>query len=216
MQGIKIIVFDLDGTLVDTMSAFADIAAGLMTQVYGMNQERARLEYLRTSGIPFFKQLNIIFPGDERNAEVAAQFEMNKLDVRKLNKVDDETRVALSKLTEQYKLAISSNNYEQNVIEFARNEDLRFDFCLGFKTGLSSKGKKHFQFLCDTLGITPAEILFIGDALHDARIAAECGVNFMAKLGTFAENDFKKINPAVACLNKVSELHHLLQQSPKY
>lgn len=210
MKNIKIIVFDLDGTLVDTMGIFADMAAELMAQNYGMKLDKARAEYLRTSGQPFFKQLNVLFFGNERNAEVAAQFEMNKLEVRQTNRVSLETRDALSNLKQKYHLAISSNNYEQNVKDFVKSENLEVDFPLGFRTGLSSKGKKHFKFLCDTLGIEPQNILFIGDSLNDAKVAAECRVNFVAKLGTFTEDNFIKIFPNIKCIKRIAELNNLL------
>lgn len=208
-KDIKAIVFDLDGTLVDTMGEFTDIAAKLISENYGLSEELAKAEYKRTSGKPFFKQLNELFHGNEKNAEVTAQFEMDKLDVRKTNVVSDETRVALKELKKKYPLAISSNNYERNVREFVKSENLDIDFPLGFRTGVSSKGKKHFAFLCDKFGITPQEILFIGDSLNDANVARECGVNFVAKLGTFKEEDFRKISPSIRCISKISGLMEL-------
>jgi phosphoglycolate phosphatase len=206
MQNIKAIVFDLDGTLVDTMGGFADIAARLIAENYGLSEEKARAEYMRTSGMPFFKQLGALFPGNEKNAEVATQFEMDKLDVWRTNVVSDDTRAALQELKKKYPLAISSNNYARNVREFVKSENIDIDFPLGFQTGVSSKGKKHFKFLCDTLKARPDEILFIGDSLNDAKVAAECGVNFIAKLGTFTEDDFHKVSHDIRCIKKISEL----------
>jgi HAD superfamily hydrolase (TIGR01549 family) len=210
LNKIKIIVFDLDGTLVDTMGGFADIAARLIAENYGLTAERARAEYMRTSGMPFFKQLNALFPYDKKNAEVATQFEMDKLDVRRTTVISDDTRLALRELKKKYPLAISSNNYERNVREFVKSENIDIDFSLGFQTGISSKGKKHFKFLCDTLKVRPDEILFIGDSLSDAKVSAECGVNFIAKLGTFEKDDFKKISSSFSCIRQISELKNLL------
>src|SRR5690349_24162511 len=75
----RAVLFDLDGTLIDTMQTFADVAAGVMVEHHGMDRATARAAYLTTSGIPFFKQLEVIAPGDARNAAAAAEFEREKV-----------------------------------------------------------------------------------------------------------------------------------------
>jgi beta-phosphoglucomutase-like phosphatase (HAD superfamily) len=69
------ILFDMDGTLVDTMQVFADVAAGVMVKHHGLDRARARAAYLATSGIPFFQQLEVIVPGHAGHAAAAAEFE---------------------------------------------------------------------------------------------------------------------------------------------
>jgi len=43
----KVVMFDLDGTLVDTMEHFADLAAELINQYYGVEWQLARRRYLK-------------------------------------------------------------------------------------------------------------------------------------------------------------------------
>ena len=76
----KVCVFDFDGTLVDTMGGFADIAAEILDEHYGIPYAEGRGRYLETSGIPFFQQLEIIRPGGPMNKTCAEQFESRKLD----------------------------------------------------------------------------------------------------------------------------------------
>ena len=66
-----VIMFDLDGTLFDTMGAHADLAADVMAKHLGLSKKSARNKYLATAGVPFPKQLELIFPNAksaQRNA----------------------------------------------------------------------------------------------------------------------------------------------------
>ena len=66
----KAYLFDFDGTLVDTMGGFADIAGRVINGFHPhISFEAARRRYLETSGIPFFQQLEIICPEDPTNAQ---------------------------------------------------------------------------------------------------------------------------------------------------
>ena len=81
MAKTKAYLFDFDGTLVDTMPGFADIAGKVMHRYHPeISFEYARQRYLETSGNPFFKQLEIIFPGDPTNPEKARIFEETKIE----------------------------------------------------------------------------------------------------------------------------------------
>ena len=62
----QLLVFDLDGTLIDTMGDYADKAAALIRDHYGTPKDEARRRYFETSGVPFEQQLEQIFPGDDR------------------------------------------------------------------------------------------------------------------------------------------------------
>ena len=66
-MNIRLVVFDVDGTLIDTMQSFADYAALLMKDHYGVEFSEARSVYFETSGLPFRKQLAQIFPGNRMN-----------------------------------------------------------------------------------------------------------------------------------------------------
>jgi beta-phosphoglucomutase-like phosphatase (HAD superfamily) len=57
-----IVMWDWDGTLADTMPAHADLAAMCINAHFGMNIPEARESYLKTTGIPFDRQLEKIFP----------------------------------------------------------------------------------------------------------------------------------------------------------
>src|SRR4029079_17301195 len=64
----KVLLCDLDGTLIDSMPTLAEIATDVMEEVFGTPRVLGRELYLATCGIPFAKQLEEIYPGDPRNA----------------------------------------------------------------------------------------------------------------------------------------------------
>src|SRR4051794_5279725 len=74
----KVLLADLDGTLIDTMPVLADLASEVMTETYGMQRSLARELYVATCGLPFCQQLEAICPGDARNAAAADEFETRK------------------------------------------------------------------------------------------------------------------------------------------
>ena len=71
----KVLLCDLDGTLIDSMPALAELATEVMEDVFAMPGALARELYLATCGLPFVQQLEEIFPGDPRNAGAVATFE---------------------------------------------------------------------------------------------------------------------------------------------
>lgn len=204
----QLLVFDLDGTLIDTMGDYADKAAALIFEHYGTPWDEARRRYFETSGLPFEQQLEQMFPKEPCNTEVAQMFESWK-DGYLAN-------VTLSSETEQllrgwrnagFRIAISSNNLEPYVQRLATYWPV--DVALGYRAmdGFG-KGEPHFQKLEEHFGFSREQMLFIGDSPNDARIAAQSKVPFLALLTSeFAEADFTQYSPGVKCIARLRDLN---------
>lgn len=208
----QLLVFDLDGTLIDTMGDYADKAAALICDHYGTPTDEARRRYFETSGLPFEQQLEQMFPKEPCNTEVAQMFESWKDGYL--------TNVTLSSETEQllrgwrnagFRVAISSNNLEPYVRRLARCWPV--DAALGYRAQDGfGKGEPHFQKLEEHFGFSRQQMLFIGDSPNDARIAAQSKVRFLALLtGEFAVADFIQCYPGVKCIARLSDLNEFLQ-----
>ncbi|MFA5133295.1 MAG: HAD-IA family hydrolase [Patescibacteria group bacterium] len=202
------IIFDFDGTLVDTMHIFADVASDLISANYSIEKDRARKMYFETSGFPFHKQLEIMFPGLEMNKKIAPLYETQKLDATADIGIDRETREALSLLKKSgYDLVISSNNFQYNIDNFINGNKLAkiFALALGHRPSFS-KGLEHFSHIALELAKEKEEMIFIGDSLNDARLAKEYGIDFVGKLGTFKKQDFVKLDNKIKVIKAISDL----------
>jgi phosphoglycolate phosphatase-like HAD superfamily hydrolase len=205
----RVLLCDLDGTLVDSMPTLADLATDVMEEVFGTPRILARELYLATCGLPFVKQLEEIFPGDPRNAAASATFERRKPARCSAIRMPADTRRALDRVKARgVRVAVSSNNGVENVADFARNSDFSFDLVLGFGGGLA-KGKPHLDMLSRTFGVDRQEMLFVGDSIHDGEIAEREGVPFVGLAGTFSSERFTLRFPQTPVIRRFSALPDL-------
>jgi phosphoglycolate phosphatase-like HAD superfamily hydrolase len=210
---LRALLFDLDGTLVDTMPAFADLAADVMRARHGLRFAEARARYLETSGLPFVHQLELIVPGHPANAAASAEFESRKLAVCRRTSMDGRTIAGLRALRDLgLSLVVSSNTGQEVVDEFVAGEPFRFDLALGFDPARGlAKGLPHIERTLSALGIGRDSLLFVGDSLRDADLAEQAGVPFVGRLGTFGADDFRRRDPDAVTIGHVDELPALLQ-----
>jgi phosphoglycolate phosphatase-like HAD superfamily hydrolase len=206
----KAYLFDFDGTLVDTMSGFADIAAKVIHQFNPeISFDKARERYLETSGNPFFQQLEIITPGDPNNKEKAKIFEETKIEGFFNSYFTTEVRETINMLRVQGCIAgIASNNFQELIDRFVAEEKLDFDIILGFREGFE-KGPAHFDYVREKFNLEKGEITFVGDSLKDAEKAFAYGLNFVGICGTFKRSDFLKIRDDIVTIESIKELLYI-------
>jgi phosphoglycolate phosphatase-like HAD superfamily hydrolase len=207
----KVLLCDLDGTLIDTMPILADLATEVMVSMYGVPKVLARELYLTTCGLPFIAQLEDIFPGDARNQSASDLFESGKPARCNAARMPADTRAALIDLQRRgVRIAVSSNNGRENVETFASTADFAFDLVMGYGNGLS-KGRPHVQMVERAFGVGRGEMLFIGDSLHDGEIANAEGLPFVGVAGTFSKESFLLRFPGQPVVQRFSELLGLFE-----
>jgi phosphoglycolate phosphatase-like HAD superfamily hydrolase len=205
----RVLLCDLDGTLIDSMPTLAEIAAEVMEQVYETPGILARELYLATCGLPFASQLEEIYPGDPRNARASEMFESQKPARCSRIQMPVETRRTLESLRAAgVRIVVSSNNGVENVDTFARVSSFGFDLTLGFGGGLA-KGRPHFDAVSRLFQIDRQEMLFVGDSLHDGEIAEREGVPFVALATTFSSERFMLRFPQVPVVRRFAALPEL-------
>jgi len=209
----KVLLCDLDGTLIDTMPVLADLATEVMTGMYGIPRALARELYLATCGLPFVEQLEDIFPDDPRNATASDLFEGRKPARCGAARMPEDTRAALFELQSRgVHIAVSSNNGRENVEAFARLSGFAFDLVMGHGNGLA-KGRPHIELAERTFCVDRQEMLFVGDSLHDGEIAYLAKIPFVGLSGTFAKERFTLRFPGQLVIGRFAEILDLLPGS---
>lgn len=76
-----VVIFDLDGTILDDMSPISHVAAAVLHEAFGTPEEEGRLHYLATTGMPFEAQLAQLYPeaSPELRAQTARKFHQRKI-----------------------------------------------------------------------------------------------------------------------------------------
>jgi phosphoglycolate phosphatase-like HAD superfamily hydrolase len=192
------------------MGGYADLAAGIVAERYGIPWRNARNLYIQTCGVPFFEQLDVIFGDLAENAACAEEFETRKVELARAARMDEATQATLETLHDAgCRLVVSSSGMQDHVERFAARSPGLFDLALGFGAGLA-KGERHVSTVCAELGLARDELLFVGDSLRDGDLAAATGVTFVGKAGTFAHRDFARRFPDAPVIDAVPELLELL------
>jgi HAD superfamily hydrolase (TIGR01549 family) len=206
-KNIKMILFDLDGTLLNSMGDFATVAASVLKRYYGVDPEEAIRLYRETSGLPFCFQVEKLFPKHPDNAAAVEAFEEEKLaDYFDKDFFEDVLTVLPLLKQKGYQLGVSSNNAESVVLQRIQSIKNYFDIILGYKDGFL-KGKDHFDLVKKEFNLQTNELLFVGDSLNDARTAQKNGLAFMARMGTFPKEDFDRLD---FCFDKVGNFYEIL------
>ena len=209
----RLVLCDLDGTLIDSMPTLADLATEVMAEVYAMPHVLARELYLATCGLPFIKQLEEIFPGDARNLAGQRHLRIAQAGPLRRHRHDRPRPAARSSgfAHQGIRVGVSSNNGVENVAAFARGADFPFDIVLGYGDG-QAKGKPHLDTASRVFALDRLDMLFVGDSLHDGEIAEREGVPFVGVATTFSPERFALRFPRVPVVRRFAALPELFCQ----
>lgn len=208
-----VVVFDFDGTLVDSMGGFTQIAARVLSKYFGVTQSQGAALYKATSGLPFCEQVGVLFP-DHPNTEAAVgAFETEKATSYLSKAPFPDAHDMLVQLHKKgLTTVISSNNFQQLVDQLVAHTKLPVDLALGLRDNNFGKGDPHFNYISEVYGVSRDAMVFIGDSLKDAEHALECDVDFIGRLSTFTRDDFEARYPAIPLIQNLSELPKLLTE----
>jgi phosphoglycolate phosphatase-like HAD superfamily hydrolase len=206
----RVLLCDLDGTLIDSMPTLAQLATDVLAEIYGTPRALGRELYVATCGLPFIRQLEAIFPGDPRNRGASDLFEGRKPERCDQIRMSADVERTLGEMQARgVAIVVSSNNGIENVATFARNTGFAFDLALGFGGGLA-KGKPHIDRAAAEFDVYRSEMLFVGDSLHDGEVAEREGIPFVGLAGTFSYERFALRFPHLPIIRRFAELPTLL------
>jgi phosphoglycolate phosphatase-like HAD superfamily hydrolase len=200
------IVFDFDGTLVNSMVKFSSIASRLIADSYDLPIGESFELYMDTVGLSFLEQLEEIFPEDPKNEKVADDFLVKQLQVYDVVELHDGVKVELDLLTKcdiPWGVCSSSPN-----VLVARTLK-RLGLTPELTTGRGHGSKITQLWLFENDGYTH----FIGDAPRDGVLALDTSLTFVGVEHTFPHLLFKKYGfESMPCLREA--IDECLPDSP--
>lgn len=171
----KVIIFDFDGTIADSMMAIIGIVNSLASkysfdpipekEIKGL-QNLSFSKLIKEKKISKWKWLLIFWEGRKKFQKIIAQI-----------KPFPECPEIIKKLKEQgFVLGIITSNLEKSVREFLKNNGLDiFDFVLS-RNGLSGKDKT-IRKAIRKFNFQPEEVIYVGDEIRDVVAAKKAGVD---------------------------------------
>lgn len=211
-MAIKAVIFDLDGTLLDTCNDLANAVN------YALNK----------NGFPIHNpQMYKIFTGDGTDVMITRALPESNRDAETLKKVRDVyfefynehsgecTRPydGIPELLESLKergimLAVTSNKIEfmtQSVIKHYFGDT--FDFVTGQSENVPPKPNPSMVFKAmKNLGVEPSECLYVGDTGVDAKTGKNAGIYTIGVLWGFREREELLENGADSVIDKPCQI----------
>ncbi|MGA8541932.1 MAG: HAD hydrolase-like protein [Thermoplasmata archaeon] len=168
-----VVVFDLDGTILDDLGRISTVAADVMLKAFGTPPEEGRIHYLATTGMPFEAQLAQLYPEAPAvlRASTAVTFHQRKVtEAYSKAKPFPEIPKLLKRLgTERWTLAVSTGAETEMADVLLEREGLRYWFedVLG-----SGEGTKREHLAEYRRRFPDVPMFLVGDSRFDMEAAA--------------------------------------------
>ncbi|MCI4331228.1 MAG: HAD hydrolase-like protein [Thermoplasmata archaeon] len=168
-----VVVFDLDGTIIDDIGLISHVAADVISTAFGTPAAEARIHYLATTGMPFEAQLAQLFPAAPAvlRAQTARTFHQRKIqEAYKHAKPFPEIPRVLRTLSQQQWTLVVSTGAEREMADLVlEREGLRywFESVLG-----SGQGTKREHLIEYRRRYPEAPMVLVGDSRFDMEAAA--------------------------------------------
>jgi phosphoglycolate phosphatase-like HAD superfamily hydrolase len=221
MKTDRVVLFDWDGTLIDSLDTKVRNASILFQEVLGFDRRAAASAYRRYSGIPrrqlfeaICRENGLTDLPEERFQFLSQRFsELNLAeftDGRATHLVPDDTPTALSELQAQgYPLYISSSAVAEEIrlVAHLHHLDGYFQEILGSAPGFN-KGPEHVVYVMERQNVSRRQIVFVGDEPSDIALGKSAGVYVVAKAGTYPPErlEAEGADRVIASLREIPDL----------
>ncbi|MEN6384629.1 MAG: HAD family hydrolase [Phycisphaerales bacterium] len=159
MRKIKVVIFDLDGTITEPYLNF--------------DQIREEIGLAHDAG-PLLEEMNKMTTAQRQKAEqILYKHEQAALENSTLNKGAAKTFEKLAEL--KIPVGILTRNTRKNAAEVARKHNLKFDAVIDREDGPVKPHPFGVHKLCEYFNITPAQAIVVGDYLFDLQSAKAAG-----------------------------------------
>lgn len=209
----KLVIFDLDGTLLDTIADLTSATNAALTAFGFPNHSEARIRSFVGNGIS--KLLERALPPQERNEENISYlrsvfFPYYNAHNAELSKPYPGVTDMLMHLQDKgIKLAVASNKYqeatEKLVLHYFPN--ITFLCVLGQRTNVPIKPNPQVVYdIMNVANVTTEEVLYVGDSGVDMQTGHNAGIDTIAvSWGFRPRTELETYNP-LAIIDKAEDL----------
>jgi phosphoglycolate phosphatase len=167
-----VVVFDLDGTLVDDIGLISHVAADALFRAFGTPAEEGRVHYLATTGMPFEAQLAQLYPevpADQRGA-VARIFHERKVReaYAEASVFPDVPRMLKRLGRDGWTLVVSTGSEREMADLVLEREGIRFWFEAILGSGQGTKREHLVEYQRRYPGVP---VVLVGDSRFDMEAA---------------------------------------------
>lgn len=217
MKKYELVIFDMDGTILDTLTDMTDAVNHVMrlhslpehdyTKVRGYVGSGARTLFERALGPDISTEL--------LESCVKEFREYYKAHCRDKTAPYEGIMELLSNLHEKgYKLAVVSNKPDESVkVLVEQYFDNIFDFALGEREGIAKKPAADMVNTClDFFGVCKEKAIYIGDSDVDYMTSVNSGLDQILVTWGFKDIDFLKTFNAMNYVNSAEEIIAILEE----
>ncbi len=218
---IKAILFDLDGTLADSLIDLADgVNRALEIKGYPTHPVEA-FKYFVGDGIP--KMIERALPENQRSQEIINEVKAIFMPYYAVHYADNTYAYSgmpelVSSLKAQGFIVAVVTNKEQtmaNEVVTSLYGDV-FDLIFGKRDGIPAKPDPTAALMAmEELGVKPEECVFIGDSGMDVKTAVNSGAVPVGELWGFRKQDELLENGAKYIISKPEELLDIIKELNK-
>lgn len=215
MKQYKLIVFDWDGTLVNSCNHIAESFQNALTELDFPQLGKDRIK--QHIGCSLFQAIQALYPTmtEKQRAEFIERYRQHFFAGNHHITLFDGVKETLELLHIQgYLLAVATGGSRERF-----NQDVRYfgltDFFVASRCADESFSKPNPQMLFDILdetGLKPHEALMVGDTEFDMQMAINAGVPAVAVECGVHDTERLLMCEPLACLHSVKELPKWLSQ----
>ncbi|MPZ50000.1 MAG: HAD hydrolase-like protein [Dehalococcoidia bacterium] len=187
----RVLFFDFDGTLINSMPQHAQIFGSLLADAYSLDPEAAGRDYLSLAGVPLEKQFrHALANGGIVEPDIDALLAEFWLRYAKLEPVlFPEVPRVLARLAASYPLIVTSQGRQTMVEAKLAHLGLAHHFTLILGVDPErpelGKGEPHFRIARESLGLSAQNIeasLMTGDGAFDMQVARAANMTAVGRL----------------------------------
>lgn len=226
MKDLGLIIFDMDGTLIDSMKQYTDAFCIVLEQTYGIDPSLSKEVFHNTAGLPLDQQFQTVISKEKALSKNDINLLIDKfwkhvqnIDMHFMPNADQVVhKLALA----GYIMVITSSSIP-SVVEYRMKQkgiDHYFKLLLGtdYSSTIMVKGTGHFNIIQHELSITKLDFrnnsVLVGDGPHDITIAKQARIKSISIANSENSVKFKDMGANIIIFN-ILELIDVLSKVEK-